>query len=65
MKVIVELVSQSPSTPVTDVAYLVSFRELDVKDSNNSGMETLFNYLNNLNIVRLKQISPELFGGER
>jgi hypothetical protein len=65
MKVIVELVSQSPSTPVTDVAYLVSFRELNVKDCNNSEMETLFNYLNNLNIVRLKQISPELFGRER
>jgi hypothetical protein len=57
MKVIVEKVYQSPSTPVTEVSYLVQFVEMDIE--NHDG-DLMFK-LESLWVERLKELNPEIF----
>lgn len=60
MKVIVEKVSQSPSTPVTEVSYLVQFVEMDIANPDINNDSLLFE-LESLCIERLKELNPEIF----
>lgn len=63
MKVYVEKVSQSPTTPIQTVDYLISFTEMDKKGSCLSDVKLLTEL--ELRVIEiLKETRPELFESE-
>ena len=64
MKVYVEKVSQSPTTPVQTVDYLISFTEMDKKGSCLSDVK-LLKELELRAIEILKETRPELFESKK